>query len=116
MQQALLLVPVRVFDELRTAADIVMDLQGELRDECLGYLGVMHGDTPVLRGEGIRAARREQELDDLAGDDLQEVLHRMKAVKKADKRYDSFAGKKEDASGSVRFIIETGAVETEEGK
>ena len=74
------------------------------------------GATTLSDGMTEFNDRGIRKISDLAGDDLQEVLHRMKAVKKADRRYDSFAGKKEDASGSVRFIIETGAVETEEGK
>ena len=79
-------------------------------DQLVAGAATLSDGMTEFNDRGIR------KISDLAGDDLQEVLHRMKAVKKADKRYDSFAGKKEDASGSVRFIIETGAVETEEGK
>ena len=36
------------------------------------------------------------------------------AVKKADKRYQSFGGIKKGAEGSVKFVIETDAIETED--
>ena len=48
-----------------------------------------------------------QKIADLAGDDLQNVLTQIRALKKADGAYQSFSGLKEGQSGSVRFIIET---------
>ena len=48
-----------------------------------------------------------QKLADLAGDDLVNVVNHVKAVKKADGRYQTFSGKADDASGKVKFIIET---------
>lgn len=44
---------------------------------------------------------------DLAGDDLQNVLKQIRALKETDGAYQSFSGLKEGESGSVRFIIET---------
>ena len=48
-----------------------------------------------------------QKLGDLAGDDLENVLHNVKAVKKADEAYQSFGGIKDGQKGEVKFIIET---------
>mgnify|MGYP004499726119 CR=1 FL=1 len=48
-----------------------------------------------------------QKLGDLAGDDLENVLHNVKAVKKADESYQSFGGIKDGQKGEVKFIIET---------
>ncbi len=48
-----------------------------------------------------------QKIADLAGDDLQNVLTQIRALKEADGAYQSFSGLKEGQSGSVRFIIET---------
>ena len=48
-----------------------------------------------------------QKLGDLAGDDLENVLHNVKAVKKADESYQSFGGIKDGQKGKVKFIIET---------
>ena len=48
-----------------------------------------------------------QKIADLAGDDLQNVLTQIRALKEADSAYQSFSGLKEGQSGSVRFIIET---------
>lgn len=54
------------------------------------------------------------QIADLAGEDLETVANRMKALKKADKNYQSFAGMKDGHKGSVKFIIETAAIETED--
>ena len=48
-----------------------------------------------------------QKLGDLAGEDLENVLHNVKAVKKADEAYQSFGGIKDGQKGEVKFIIET---------
>ena len=55
-----------------------------------------------------------QKIADLAGDDLQEVVNRFKAVKKADGSYDIFTSKSDKASSSVKFIIETEEISTED--
>lgn len=52
-----------------------------------------------------------QKLGDLAGDDLENVLHNVKAVKKADESYQSFGGIKDGQKGEVKFIIETKEIE-----
>lgn len=39
--------------------------------------------------------------------DLENVLHNVKAVKKADESYQSFGGIKDGQKGEVKFIIET---------
>ena len=54
------------------------------------------------------------EIADLAGDELDAILTRFKTVKKADKNYQSYAGIKDGSSGSVKFVIETEGIETEE--
>lgn len=48
-----------------------------------------------------------QKIADLAGDDLQDVLTQIRALKETDGDYQSFSGLKDGQSGSVRFIIET---------
>lgn len=48
-----------------------------------------------------------QSLADLAGDDLEAVLQRVRAVKEADSRYINFAGIRKGQTGSVKFLIET---------
>lgn len=74
-------------------------------DQLLSGAGTLSDGMTEFDKDGIG------KLASFAGDDLQDVVHRLKAVKKADKRYTSFGGKQADASGSVRFIIETGAIE-----
>lgn len=51
--------------------------------------------------DGIR------ELSDLAGEDLQELTDRLRAVQLAGSGYQSFDGLAEGHTGSVRFVVET---------
>ncbi|MCI8592955.1 MAG: hypothetical protein HFI88_11580 [Lachnospiraceae bacterium] len=55
-----------------------------------------------------------QELATLVNVDLQDLLDRFEAVTDADKAYTAFDGANPDGSGSVKFIIETAAIETED--
>lgn len=72
-----------------------------------GFDGLLDGTEALSDGicefdiEGI------QELSKLAGDDLQNVLLGLRALKEADGSYDNFSGIGEGMKGSVRFIIET---------
>ena len=52
-------------------------------------------------------------LSELVEEDLQNVLDRLDAVVDADKSYTAFDGWDKDADGSVKFIIETAAIEKE---
>ena len=54
-----------------------------------------------------------QELSDLTGTDLTNLANRIRALKKADGRYDNYGGICGGASGSVRFIIETDEIKAE---
>ena len=51
-----------------------------------------------------------QELAEKADDDLVDVANRLRAIKKADKSYDSYSGKADNKKSSVKFIIETDEV------
>ena len=86
--------------KLEDAGGQLTDGIGKLADGA----GTLHDGMNEFDQEGI------QKLSDLAGDDLQNVIHHLKAVQKADKKYDSFAGILGDAKGSVKFIIETAPV------
>ena len=75
---------------------------------------LVHGCAALT--EGLQALQKGmitfdeegiQKIADLAGDDLQNVLTQIRALKEADGAYQSFSGLKEGQSGSVRFIIET---------
>lgn len=63
--------------------------------------------------EGMETFDEEgvQSLGDLAGDDLASVLEHVRAVKAADDGYINFGGIQTGQSGSVRFIMETEAIE-----
>ena len=57
--------------------------------------------------DGIR------ELSDLTGKDLTNLANRIRALKKADGKYDNYGGIREGETGSVRFIIETDEIKAE---
>lgn len=71
------------------------------RREHLGYVFQMYNLIPNL------TVRENIEVGAYLGDDLQNVLTQIRALKEADGAYQSFSGLKEGQSGSVRFIIET---------
>lgn len=50
------------------------------------------------------------ELAELAGDDLRNMITRVRALKKADQEYNNYAGIREGSTGEVKFIIETGEI------
>lgn len=80
-------------DELKDGLTELVDGVQELKD------GVKEFDE-----EGI------QELTELAGDDLENILHKVRALKEADNRCINFSGIREGQTGSVKFIIETEAI------
>jgi putative membrane protein len=72
-----------------------------------GYASLINGMEALL--EGVQTFDEEgiQNLAKLAGEDLEEVLLRLQAVKEADQLYKKFSGTDEDIKESVRFVIET---------
>ena len=71
------------------------------RRKHLGYVFQMYNLIPNL------TVRENIEVGAYLGDDLQNVLTQIRALKEADGAYQSFSELKEGQSGSVRFIIET---------
>lgn len=67
--------------------------------------GALNDGVTAFDEEGV------QSLDDLAGNDLENLLTRIRALKEADSRYNNFGGIREDQTGSVKFIIETAEIE-----
>ena len=59
--------------------------------------------------DGMKEFDKEgiQELKKLAGDDLENIITRVRALKKADEQYNNFSGLEKGKTGSVRFIVET---------
>ena len=73
----------------------------DYRRRHLGYVFQMYNLIPNL------TVRENIEVGAYLGDDLQNVLTQIRALKEADGAYQSFSELKEGQSGSVRFIIET---------
>ena len=78
------------------------------------------GMTSLLQGgqklaEGMDKFDKDgiKKLGDLAGEDLNTLLDRVKAVKKADESYQSYSGIKEGSKGEVKFIIETAEIKAD---
>ena len=74
----------------------------------VGGMGTLNDGFVKFDEEGI------QKIADLAGDDLQSVTTQIKAVKKADNNYQSYGGIRKGDKGSVKFIIETAAIEKDD--
>ena len=72
-----------------------------------GFDGLSEG-TDAL-SDGMKEFDKEgiQELKKLAGDDLENIIIRVRALKKADEQYNNFSGLEKGKTGSVRFIVET---------
>ena len=75
-------------------------------------LSALRGGAKALK-DGMKTFDEEgiQELSDLAGDDLTDVIDRVKALKDADVAYDNYSGLAKGSTGEVRFVIETDAIE-----
>ena len=95
--------------EMRMPMVLALNMMDELR----GNGGAV--DIPRLTAElgvpavPISAVKKEgiQELKKLAGDDLENIITRVRALKKADEQYNNFSGLEKGKTGSVRFIVET---------
>lgn len=63
--------------------------------------------------EGLETFDEEgiQKLAELAGEDLENLITRVKAMKEADGLYENYSGLASGQSGSVKFIIETEEIE-----
>ena len=72
-----------------------------------GFDGLSEG-TDAL-SDGMKEFDKEgiQELKKLVGDDLENIITRVRALKKADEQYNNFSGLEKGKTGSVRFIVET---------
>lgn len=93
--------------ELSDGTSELADASGELND---GLTELVDGVQELK--DGVKEFDEEgiQELADLAGDDLETILHKVRALKEADSRYINFSGIREGQTGSVKFIIETEAI------
>lgn len=75
-------------------------------------LGTLADGMSALK-EGLETFDEEgvQKLVDLAGEDLENLVTRIKALKKADGLYQNYSGLAKGQRGSVKFIIETDEIE-----
>lgn len=73
-------------------------------DEVIDGANELHDGFAEFDEEGI------QELTKMAGNDLADLLNRIRALKQIDTDYTNFSGIPDGRKGSVRFIIETDEV------
>ena len=76
-------------------------------DTMISGMDSLHQGLIKFDEDGIR------ELSDLTGKDLTNLANRIRALKKADGKYDNYGGIREGENGSVRFIIETDEIKAE---
>ena len=76
-------------------------------DTMISGMDSLHQGLIKFDEDGIR------ELSDLTGEDLTNLANRIRALKKADGKYDNYGGIREGETGSVRFIIETDEIKAE---
>ena len=72
-----------------------------------GFDGLSEGTDALSDGTKEFDKEGIQELKKLAGDDLENIITRVRALKKADEQYNNFSGLEKGKTGSVRFIVET---------
>lgn len=72
-----------------------------------GMKGLSEGMEQLEEGMVTFDKEGIQELDTLTGEELEEVLIRLQATKKADEAYENHGGIAKDRKGEVKFIIET---------
>ena len=90
--------------ELKDGVADLVDGVDELKDGTEELLDGVH----EYNDDGI------QKLYDTVNEDLQNLLDRVDAVSDLSSAYQSFSGKSDGMEGSVKFIIETEAIELEE--
>ena len=78
-------------------ARLVLDGAEELNDGMIEF-----------NDEGI------QKLMDLFGDNVTDMLDRLDAIQKTGASYQTFSGKSDDMHGSVKFILKTGEIKSDE--
>lgn len=76
-------------------------------DTMISGMDSLHQGLIKFDEDGIR------ELSDLTGKDLTNLANRIRALKKADGKYDNYGGIREGETGNVRFIIETDEIKAE---
>ena len=76
-------------------------------DTMISGMDSLHQGLIKFDEDGIR------ELSDLTGKNLTNLANRIRALKKADGKYDNYGGIREGETGSVRFIIETDEIKAE---
>lgn len=91
-------------DGVSTLKDGVLTL-----DEGMGTLD--EGALALVDGMFEFDEKGISKLTDLFGDDVEDVIDRLKAVADAGKEYNTFTQLPEDVDGSVKFIIKTEGVE-----
>ena len=91
-------------EELKTGVSSLAEGSGQLT---AGVLALNDGIEQLYRGSVEFDKEGIQELKKLAGDDLENIITRVRALKKADEQYNNFSGLEKGKTGSVRFIVET---------
>lgn len=104
----------KAVEQLSHGADALAEGSAQLDDASAalyGGLAALHEGAAAMR-DGVQefSDGGTDELADLAGDGLQNVVRRLKAARQAGADYQTFTGLAEGKTGSVRFIVETAEI------
>ena len=104
--------------ELKDGTEELKDGTGELKDGVVdlvdGVDELKDGTTELLDGVNEYNEDGIQKLYETVNVDLQNLVDRVDAISDLSGAYQSFSGKSDTMEGSVKFIIETEAIELEE--
>ena len=98
-------------EDLLDGVDDLADGAEELddgADDLLDGVEELHDGVIEFNDEGI------QKLIDLFGDSVADMLDRLDAIQKTGADYQTFSGKRDDMEGSVKFILKTGEIKTDD--
>ncbi|MDO4340787.1 MAG: hypothetical protein Q4C91_22350 [Eubacteriales bacterium] len=97
--------------QLKDGTQELADAGGELTD---GVDELYDGAAELAEGMEEFQTEGIDELYDVVNEDLQKVLDRLDEVKDAGISYQTFTGKEENIKGSVKFVITTAEIDSEE--
>ena len=104
----------KAIEQLSHGADALAEGSAQLDDASAalyGGLAALHEGAAAMR-DGVQefSDGDSDELSDIAGDGLQNLIRRVKAARQAGEDYQSFTGLAEGKTGSVRFLVETAEI------
>jgi putative membrane protein len=96
--------------QLAEGMGVLPEVSGALSE---GYDQILEGTWSLADGMKEFDEQGIQEIAKLGSGQMKDMIRRAKALRLADGEYVNYAGITEGTKGSVRFLIETGKIETD---